>query len=322
VAVTDNICLYDLDPASLAPDLHSLERQLSAGARVVVASPLYGIPIAWDAVRSLCDQHGALLIEDAAQGHGAEWKGMRLGSLGEIGVLSFGRGKGWTGGAGGAVLLRTSAGLRLDVPEIIEGSARGLLHGLLQVSAQWALGRPSTYSLPAALPWLALGETVYHAAAPPRRFSGLSAGILLATRTAAEREAAQRRARADAWHQSLRSGRVLPIRWPAEGVPGFLRYPVRANGGLSGFTSPAMARSLGIMPSYPATLGSLPPVQARLKASQPASPGAEELVRTLVTIPTHSRLSSQDRTRIGRLLVTYGGGVTGSPAAAMCAPGG
>src|SRR5439155_19022642 len=88
------MALYDVDPATLAPDLDSLTATLAAGAQVVVVAPLYGMPVDWDAIEQRVAPFGAIPIEDAAQGHGAEWRGARLGSGGRLSVLSFGRGKG------------------------------------------------------------------------------------------------------------------------------------------------------------------------------------------------------------------------------------
>src|SRR5688572_8610754 len=77
------VLLYDVDPASLSPDLASLRSALSLGARIVVAAPLYGIPVDWQAITRLADEFGALIIEDAAQGQGASYQGKPLGSLGQ-----------------------------------------------------------------------------------------------------------------------------------------------------------------------------------------------------------------------------------------------
>ena len=77
----------------------SVRRALQQGARVIVVSPLYGLPIEWEELSRLASEFGAEIIEDAAQGHGAAWRGRPLGTLGQISILSFGRGKGWTGGA-------------------------------------------------------------------------------------------------------------------------------------------------------------------------------------------------------------------------------
>src|SRR6266550_976971 len=100
------VSFYDLDPDTLGPDLSSLERVFRSGAGTAVIAPLYGLPIDWVPLAALAREYGAILIEDAAQGHGARWDGRPLGTLGDISTLSFGRGKGWTGGNGGALLTR------------------------------------------------------------------------------------------------------------------------------------------------------------------------------------------------------------------------
>src|SRR5439155_325596 len=93
-------------PPLPSPELDSLTAALTAGARLVVVTSLYGVPVQWRAVLECAAAVGAAVIEDAAQGFGASWLGRPLGSLGAVSVLSFGRGKGWTGGRGGALLAR------------------------------------------------------------------------------------------------------------------------------------------------------------------------------------------------------------------------
>jgi len=60
------VVLYDLDPATLAPDTESLRRALAHDVRAVVLMHLYGIPVDPELVRALCAEAGAWLIEDAA----------------------------------------------------------------------------------------------------------------------------------------------------------------------------------------------------------------------------------------------------------------
>src|SRR5215831_6183123 len=139
------VILYDLDPFSLSPDLESLERALAAGARVVVVAPLYGIPVEWDAIEELASSYGAILIEDAAQGHGASHRRRPLGALGDISTLSFGRGKGWTGGSGGAVLFRRG---RRASRTMRAALSTANLKTATVLAAQWGLGRPWLYGLP------------------------------------------------------------------------------------------------------------------------------------------------------------------------------
>ncbi|HEV8409910.1 MAG TPA: DegT/DnrJ/EryC1/StrS family aminotransferase, partial [Gemmatimonadaceae bacterium] len=155
------VALYDVDPRTLAPDLATLEHAMAHGARVVVVSPLYGIPVDWDAIETCAARYDAIAIEDAAQGFGSSWKGRAVGSLGRLSVLSFGRGKGWTGGGGGALLARNGITRMLGPLKEFSPRPAGAFTGFLAATAQWTFGRPSLYGIPASIPWLHLGETNY-----------------------------------------------------------------------------------------------------------------------------------------------------------------
>jgi dTDP-4-amino-4,6-dideoxygalactose transaminase len=298
------IRLFDLDPATLAPDLDSVRKVLEQGARIIVISPLYGFPVDWDELSNLAAQYDAELIEDAAQGHGAAWREQRLGSLGDISVLSFGRGKGWTGGRGGALLLRgrfKNAG----IPLLSAVNGAGVL---LVSAAQWLLGRPAMYGLPAALPWLGLGETRYHDPKSPATMAGRAAALLLATRDAATREAAIRKQTAREYVdklEDLSSGHVVtPL---PEASPGFLRFPVRIDGGYRALVRTTAVQRWGIAPSYPTTLAALPQVQRVLLPDAHSWPGAEILAADLLTLPTHSLVRGTERRHLIRFLARRGG---------------
>lgn len=87
-------CDIDKDTYNISPD--SLERQIKAvidkGAlkpKAVVAVDFIGNPADYDRLREVTDKYELLLIEDAAQGIGASYKGRKCGSLGDIGATSF-----------------------------------------------------------------------------------------------------------------------------------------------------------------------------------------------------------------------------------------
>jgi dTDP-4-amino-4,6-dideoxygalactose transaminase len=300
------VMLYDLDPPSLSPDLESLDRALAAGARIVVVAPLYGVPVDWDAIEDLASTYGATLIEDAAQGHGATHGRRPLGSLGEISTLSFGRGKGWTGGSGGAVLFRRG---RRPSPTVAQsrGGPGSSLKTATVLAVQWALGRPSLYALPRRLP-LELGETVYHEPLPPTAISGGAAAALLANRDASLHEAERRRANAQtiraqiADHPAIRE---VASRSP-NATTGHLRFAVLASGGLRGFGERAPVERLGVAASYPKQLAELPPL-ARLIVGSVQMPGASRLVQQLVTLPVHSLGSRRDWAELTERITHYAG---------------
>ena len=282
------IVLYDLDPGTLSPSLESLEAALRAGAGAVVVAPLYGMPVDWDPIESLVRAHGAVLVEDAAQGHGAFFRGRRLGSLASLSVLSFGRGKGWTGGGGGALLRRGDDVSGIPVARPTTRSAAAAFVG---AAAQWLLGRPSVYRLPASLPWLGLGETHYRAPGEPQAQPAVMAALALATHLDAETEAAARRRRAAGMLLRLRSP-LVAISVPAGGEPGYLRLPVLAPDGAEVVDR---LHHLGVARSYPGTLAALPAVRSRLvPGASDTFPGADALVSRLVTLPTHSLLTDWD----------------------------
>jgi perosamine synthetase len=296
------ILLYDVDPATLRPDMESLERALSAGPSAVVVAPLYGLPADWEAVDRLAGTFGALVIEDAAQASGASWKGRPLGSLGTMSVVSFGRGKGWTGGGGGALLMR-GAGLtdmraaRLPATRLA-GTVRTGMVSLLQV----VFGRPSLYGVPAAIPALGLGETRYHEPRVLATQAPFSAALLRRTLAAAHRESEVRRLHADRWRHMLGgSSRTIPEVLPG-GTAGYLRFPLRLSPAAARHAARGDARRVGVARSYPLPLSELAAVQPRLATPLADAPGARALARELVTLPTHSRLTERDWSTIESLL--------------------
>lgn len=293
------IALYDLDPDTLTPDLDSLNAALARGARIVVVTPLFGFPVDWEGVCATAARYEACVIEDAAQGAGGTWHGARIGSLGETSVLSFGRGKGWTGGSGGAVLTR-----RRELPPEARNGRRHLrdeLRVLTLASAQWAFGRPALYGIPAAMPWLALGETRYRDPSPPRPLTRTAARLLLHDVTASQREAEERRRRAERLLEDIaRSPRVRPIRPLSGAMPGYLRLPLRVSGGLAGLADPDRARRLGVARGYPHGLSDLPAVRDRLVDVPASWPSADALAREVITLPTHSLLSERDIAQLAR----------------------
>jgi len=70
----------------------------------VVMANLYGVPGKMDELRAICDKHGAILIEDAAESMGATYKGKQTGTFGDLGIVSFNGNKIITGSSGGMLL--------------------------------------------------------------------------------------------------------------------------------------------------------------------------------------------------------------------------
>jgi dTDP-4-amino-4,6-dideoxygalactose transaminase len=79
----------DIDPVSFTMDPAQLERVITPRTKVILPVHLFGQPADMDPIMEISRRHGILVIEDAAQAHGAEYKGRRAGSLGDMACFSF-----------------------------------------------------------------------------------------------------------------------------------------------------------------------------------------------------------------------------------------
>ncbi len=73
-------------------------------AKAVVAADLYGTPAKLDELEKICDEHGAIFIEDSAESLGASYKGQKTGRFGKMGILSFNGNKIITTSGGGMLV--------------------------------------------------------------------------------------------------------------------------------------------------------------------------------------------------------------------------
>ncbi|MGA3187014.1 MAG: DegT/DnrJ/EryC1/StrS family aminotransferase [Bryobacteraceae bacterium] len=94
----------DIDPASFTIDPARIEEAITARTKAILPVHLYGQPADMDPILAIAKRHNLIVIEDAAQAHGAEYKGRRVGSIGDMGCFSFYPGKNLGAyGEGGAV---------------------------------------------------------------------------------------------------------------------------------------------------------------------------------------------------------------------------
>jgi len=94
----------DVSPDTYCIDVAAVEAAVTERTRAVIAVHLAGQPADLDALVTLCRARGVRLIEDAAQAHCAEWKGRRVGAIGDLGTFSFQASKNLSAGEGGFVL--------------------------------------------------------------------------------------------------------------------------------------------------------------------------------------------------------------------------
>lgn len=95
--------LVDMEPEYWQMDIEKVAAAITPRTKAIVPVHIYGHPTDMDPLRELAQKHGIVIIEDAAESHGAEYKGKRTGGLGDAAGFSFYGNKIITTGEGGMV---------------------------------------------------------------------------------------------------------------------------------------------------------------------------------------------------------------------------
>jgi perosamine synthetase len=121
--------LVDIDEDTLCISVKSIAAAITDRTRAIMPVHLYGHPCDMDPINELAARHGLAVIEDAAEAHGATYKGRVVGSLGKCGVFSFYGNKIVTCGEGGVITT--------DDPHLAERARRLRDHAMSPVRRYW-----------------------------------------------------------------------------------------------------------------------------------------------------------------------------------------
>jgi len=293
----------DIDPSNFDYDHALLERALKSTTLCVVVHHLFGVASDVDRTRGLCRARQIFVVEDAAQAMGIEIGGRQLGTLGDAGIFSLGRGKHVTCGSGGMVVTSSPQIARalaeryatLRRPSVLES-----LKDFLTLAFMTIFIRPRLYWIPASVPFLRLGETIFPKLIVLTRLSALKAGFLRNWRS--------RLARANRIRLQTVTyfSRQLPLPESTARAQAFLRLPILVKSHADQERLHASSRSsgLGLARAYPSAVSDIPEVQAASFVARKSFPAARGVVDRLLTIPTHELLSERDKREIAELCRT------------------
>ncbi len=113
----------DIDPQTYNIDPTRIEAAITERTKAIMPVHLYGQPAEMDSILEIADRHGLKVIEDAAQAHGAEYKGRRAGSMGHVAIFSFYPGKN-LGAYGDAGALVTNDGEIAEKARLLRNHGR------------------------------------------------------------------------------------------------------------------------------------------------------------------------------------------------------
>lgn len=303
----------DISPRTLALDRRQLEELAEQDPLAIVPTHLYGLVHEMGHVLETARACGIFVVEDAAQAFGAASAGQMVGTSGDFGLFSLGRGKCVPAGHGGVLLSKAqyAAAVAETITRIgAAGKKRGtgalvafLGYGVATTPTGWWFITRSPLNPANAgtdvkqLPLIQLGG-----------LSGAHAGIASAILSRLEQITALRRHNA---------GRLLDLLSPYQFVtaatvsphsrPAYLRFPLVVDTADRANTLYRLlsAAGIGVSRSYTRTLPEL--FSPHLSPCERTYAGATHVARCLLTLPTHHYLRERDLQTVERIFAHVDG---------------
>lgn len=286
----------DIDESTLDYDFNQLSELVDGNTLCVIPNHLFGVPSDIGRVREICEAVGAYVVEDAAQAMGMKVAGKSLGTMGDAGFFSFGRGKNITCLSGGLILTSSDeiAGRIEREWSLLEEEPWGIRFlAIFEAVFMIVFIHPWLYWFPAGLPFLGLGDTKYYVDIPIHRLGTFKAGLLRGWRSRLETFNRHRAGMSLRYMDSFGLMNRIPLY--SDGIP-FLRFPVFAADPETRKDLCRRGHRMGISPMYPDTIANLAPVRGN--KGEHGCKSAERVAKTLLTLPTHVLLRDRDHAEV------------------------
>ncbi len=308
--------LYDIDPLTLTPDYESMRNAVSDKTVAIVICHQFGLPFDGAQAKEIAQEFGTYLLDDAAQAMGGTVKGKYAGCMGDIGLFSLSRGKPLTSVEGGILLTNSQAiasSLKISKEELYKGADKGkiskLLHDIptmIKAVALYLLRRPILYSIPASLPFLNIGASIFEPDFPDGEMSPYRMGLTLAGIPLLSDANRKRNQWAEKYNNFVNNHEgLLSIPAQNESKTVYLRYPLISAQGKEKYIQKIMshdngntAKKLGISRGFPLALYAVETLKPHLVEingnPQELYKGATYLAENLITLPTHDQVTEND----------------------------
>jgi dTDP-4-amino-4,6-dideoxygalactose transaminase len=284
------VSLFDLNPNTFQPDLDDLRQKVSERTLAVVGQHLLSVPADIKELAGISDDHGICCIEDAAQMLQEAGEKYTRTDGADYTVYSFGRGKPLPLGQGGALISRKRADLdsmasQMETPPVQNGKS-------LMPAAVRILSWPGLYWFLEKLP-LGLGRTIYD---PGFQVAGMSLAYQCLGDSALDDLGRLNR------HRSL-IAKIYNKAFEADAdAQGIMVPPVRYPLLVDQQEKVDKLAGYGVRRLYPKALCDLEELKPELTDPDVQTPGAREISRRLITLPTHLGVSEHLARKISNLV--------------------
>ena len=302
-----DVVLCDVDPHTLDLNLQRLRETVGTDTLAIVVPHLLGQPADMTSIRAIAESVGAFIVEDAAQAMGCKHEGRWLGTEGDIGFFSLGRGKNLSAGSGGVIVTnsdRLAEAVTREYERVSSEPIMGAINNFVKVVGATFLINPKLYWMPAGIPFLGLGETKFYSDFPVCRMDGMRAGLLSSWRGRLDESNRCRVQRRRSFLNRLpQAAQQFPLNQSE--AASYLRLPMLMPTAQHKEALCVMARQdgLGISGLYPAPISEIPDIASMFGSRR--YPGAEALSARLVTLPLHRFVTETDVDRICSVVGQY-----------------
>ncbi len=299
VAAGLRVRLIDVDERGQIAPLSLANLQLERVAALVVGN-LFGVPEPIESIRKAALAAGVAVIDDAAQAIGATTRDGPVGGRGDVGVLSFGRGKPISAMGGGALLWREGMAQGQALLPTLGAFERW--EALLGALAYDVVRNPLVLRVLASIPALEIGVTTYD---PGFTRGAISASaMVIASAILPELDAIVRehQQRGDALAEEIRATSSFePLRALAPDLGSHPRLALLAPDAKARERALRALKFWGATGMYPGTLDQIEALRPHLVGDL-RCPGARDFAARLLTLPTHSGLPDRGRHAILRAI--------------------
>jgi len=288
VAAGLRVRLVDVDEQGrLAPE--AVEAIPFERVAAIVVGNLFGLPEPVAALAARAHAAGATVVDDAAQALGATAADGVVGARGDVGILSFGRGKPLSALGGGAAIWRDAT----DADSLAEGAGLGRparLPALMRGLAYDVSRRPAVLGLLAAIPALEIGRTIYDVEFGRGPMPGAAVALAAALAPELDRLNARRRTTAHALAGAIRERTAYTPLLEEPGACGvFPRLGILAPDAERRDRALADLSALGATGMYPTPMDAIRALAGQ-RVDDRDCPGAKRFCERLLTLPTHADL--------------------------------
>lgn len=294
----------DIDPATLDYDYEKLQETDFSKVLAINSSNLFGILSDWSALKAVATRYSVFTIDDAAQSFGSETDGRKSGTNGDGGFYSLGRGKNLSAWAGGLMVSSNQRVIEELIKQVRELKIPGLVSEMttyFKYAISSLVLLPALYRLPASLPFLKLGETIYDESFEVEKLTKIQIAAALTGLRKLDQWNKRRATNAKVLARTLtQSGKYKIPGYDPNKPVNYLRLPVLAENRKKRNDNITKLAHIGVIATrmYPTSIPQITEIQSILANKNAQFPGANTVVDRLFTLPTHPYVTDQDIERM------------------------